>query len=103
MKGIGCPDARVDTKDCMALRQAVKNVEFQAEHLQEDMLEQLAGPMSKESIPPAEQLSAAAYNLQCYFNDLDVGIEAKVGDHLARIMQAAFPQSSDEVKQALVC
>jgi len=59
---------------------------LQAEYLQEDMLEQLAGPMSKESISPAEQLSAAVYNLQCYFKDLHIGIEAKVGDHLARII-----------------
>lgn len=98
MKGIGCPDDRVDTKQCMSLREGVKNVEFQAEHLQEDMLEQLAGPMSKNTIPPAEQLSAASYNVQCYFSELDVGIEAKVGDHLARILQAALPQSANQVK-----
>jgi len=47
MKVTGCPDALVPGDSCMALRERIKNVEFEAEQLQENVMQSIL-----EHIPP---------------------------------------------------
>ena len=67
MKVTGCNSSGVAEDDCMALRDRIKAVEFEAEHLQQATLEELT-PRATEPPAAGERLTAAASNLRQYLN-----------------------------------
>lgn len=102
MKITGCQDRLVPEQKCMKLREDIKSLELQAEHLQEDILEALASSMPVKDLQVTEQLSAVVSNIGRYFSELQITMKEDVNNHLVLILTATFPQANqDDIKLSM--
>ncbi len=90
MKHEGCPDARVPTDQCMALREKIKGCEFEAEKIQQDVLESFSAATGPRSMPQSEQVAAIAANVRRYFHAIRIDYDARVVAQLTTIVMAAL-------------
>ncbi len=82
--GLGAPAPMAD-----ALRNRVKRLELDAEHLEQLLLAQLLPGGEEVDVSPDTALAAAAANARAYLESLGVGTDDT--EHLAAILAGAFP------------
>ncbi len=102
MKTTGCAHPGVSRDDCMRLREQIKNVEFEAEYLQQRTLEALTG--NEINIPAREHKagrSAMEANVRGYLDRCGVTPDAESLDRLAVILDAAMGSRSRSVDSAI--
>jgi len=85
----------------MALRERIKNVEFEAEQLQENVMQSIL-----EHIPPlatdaADQVVAAAFNLRFYCRTEGIDWNGQTQTYLTTLLGAAIPQGAGRASAAL--
>jgi len=97
MKYTGCGLDPVPTEECMQLREQVKSVEFAAEKMQQEVLEQLAPASQTRSVTPEQIVADVVANLMRYTGSMDIQSTKDVRDKLAVIVAAAFPQLDEDV------
>ncbi len=91
MKAAGCMQGGVSEDDCMALRDRIKKVEFEAEYLQQTTLEDLVSGAAVNHLETRSQLSSNALNLRRYINHFGITLDAGSRTELAHIVTAAIP------------
>jgi len=102
MKITGCKESGASTDDCMALREKIKAVELEAEHLEQNALERLTPAPATEALQPQVQINSTATNIRRYLDYNDVQLDSASLLHLARIVTAAVEGAdNDEVTSTL--
>ncbi len=91
MKTTGCPDPLLPERDCMDLRERIKAVEFEAERLQENVMQTLVDDIPQASLNAAGQLDAAVRNLRRYCVQEGIDWDRETQMHLEVILRAAIP------------
>lgn len=91
MKHSGCPDDAIPTDACVQLREKVKSVEFDAEKMQQDVLELLSNNASVVESDEPSLLSAVLSNLHRYYDHLGLQVASEVAEKSTVIIAAAFP------------
>jgi len=89
MKTTGCTDPNVPTAACMALREKLKAVELESEHLQQTVLEALAGTSTGQVSSAIEKISATVDNLHAYLAHEGLDQNEEIASQLAAIVTAA--------------
>ena len=97
MKITGCPDPLVPQEECMSLRERIKLVEFEAEQLQENVMQSMLDSSPAVAISSSDQVHAAVFNLQRYCSSENIHWEDKTQKRLIVILQAAIPDAADIV------
>lgn len=101
MKLEGCAAEPVPADDCMHLREDVKQVEFAAEKMQQEVLESMVTAAARE--PGAERLAAdVATNLARYCASIDIPATDDVAERLSIIVRAAFPDLDESGFRELI-
>ena len=102
MKSAGCRRDEVSTPACLSLRDRIKAVELEAEHLQQQTLAALAEAAPGDALPPAEQMSHTASNLRRYLDHHGVSLDRAALMELAHIVTSAVDGAeTDRVVAAL--
>jgi len=94
MKLSGCPDPLLPNEKCMSLREAIKRVEFEAEQLQENVMQSIIDSQPPVAMSNTGQVSAAVLNLQRYCAAEVIAWDDKTQNHLIIILQAALPHAA---------
>ena len=92
MKHTGCELDLVPTETCMELREDVKEVEFAAEKMQQEVLEKLVSIDRARDEKPGRIIDDVAANLMLYLHFMEIQIEVDVREKLSAIILAAFPE-----------
>ena len=92
MKHKGCSMNTGSIDDCMHLREKVKSVEFDAERMQQEILESLTNKSEHQTCGASSLLATIAKNVLRYCRHLGLQIDADVAAEIAVIVVAAFPQ-----------
>jgi len=90
MKIAGCNSTDLSTDDCMALREKIKAVELEAEHLQQNALEKLTSTPMTGSLDFGTQVENTASNLRRYLEHCEVRLDEVSFSELAHIVTAAI-------------
>lgn len=99
----GCPDPRMPTETCMEFREKVKGVEFNAEKIQQDVLQSLTESITEKDLALSDQLVAIAKNIHQYFATVNIVADDFVRERLLTIIQAGVVElSEDEIQAALL-
>lgn len=95
MKIEACLDPGIPRESCMNLRERIKAVEFDAEQLQENVMQSMVETIPTVTLIAAEQASAALRNLRryCALEDIDWDPETQM--RLSLILRAAIPHSAE--------
>ena len=101
MKTTGCGRAGIAETRCMALRDKIKGVEFEAERLQQNTLEDLVSAAAAEPLEGARQLGANALNLRRYLRHHGTELDETSLAALALIAAAAIGSDSPTVLETL--
>lgn len=101
MKLNGPPDQQRVDEQFTHLRERIKAVELEAEHLQQDRMQSLLDKIPATELDGDRQINAAAYNLHHYCAAQDIGWNADIQQHLAIILRAAIPLAGDKADAAL--
>lgn len=101
MKLNGCPDQHQVDDQFTNLRERIKAVELEAEHLQQDLMQSLLDKIPATGLDGDRQINAAVYNLRHYCTAQDIGWAADIQQYLAVILQAAIPLAGDKAAAAL--
>jgi uncharacterized protein (TIGR02444 family) len=96
MKFDGCHDPRMPTETCMEYRERVKGVEFEAEKIQQDVLESLTLPIPEKDLALPDQLIAIAKNVGQYFDRANIVSDEFVQERLLTIIQAEVVDFSEK-------
>lgn len=96
MKSTGCLLSEIPTDDCMALRDRIKAVELDAEHLQQTTLEDLATTPPTATPEPETQLTNTASNLRRYLERCDIRLDDSSLAELADIVSASIDGTEKE-------
>jgi len=91
MKIEGCPDPIMAVESCMNLRERIKKVEFEAEQMQENVMQSLVDTIPGVPLSVAEQARAAMLNLRRYCAAEGIDWDHETETHLGVILQAAIP------------
>jgi len=91
MKRTGCDSDPVPTASCMALREEIKNVEFAAEKMQQQVLESMASTDRRSSDTPQQILGDVVANLLLYAEYAGLDNKDDVRRKFQVIIDAAFP------------
>ena len=91
MKRTGCDSDPVPTASCMALREEIKNVEFAAEKMQQQVLESMAFSDWRGSDTPERILRDVVANLLLYAEYAGLDNKDDVRRKFPVIIDAAFP------------
>lgn len=94
MKLDGCIDPRMPTETCMEFREKVKGVEFNAEKIQQDVLESLTLSNIEKELSFPEQLTSIIKNIRQYFDTVHIVIDDFVVERLSTIIQAGVIEFS---------
>ena len=94
MKIEGCPDPAMPVESCMNLRERIKKVEFEAEQLQENVMQSLVDTIPGVTLSVAEQVRAAALNLRRYCEAEGIVSDHETQSRLDVILRAAIPHGS---------
>lgn len=97
MKLEGCPDPLLPNDKCMSLREAIKRVEFEAEQLQENVMQSIVDSKPLVAMSNSGQLSAAVLNLQRYCAAEGIAWDDKTQNRLIIILQAALPHAAGSI------
>lgn len=95
MKQEGCLDERVPAAACMSLRERIKACEFEAEKMQQEVLESFSAGKPVSSLQPAAQIASIAANLRRYFLAMQIEFDEWAIERLATIVKAGL-QHPDE-------
>ncbi len=91
MKVEGCANGAVPTKACMRLRDEIKSVEFDAEKMQQEILESLT-PVPEHNVSDANELLAKVVkNVRRYSRHLGLEIGGEVAETISTVVAAACP------------
>ena len=96
MKTAGCLETDVSTEECMSLRDKIKAVELEAEHLQQNTLEKLTSTPMTGSLDSGSQLENTASNLRRYLEHCDVRLDEASLSELTYIVTAAIDGADKE-------
>ncbi len=103
MKLDGCQDPRMPTETCMEFREKVKGVEFNAEKIQQDVLESLSLSVSEQQQSLSDQMSMIAKNIQQYFGKVNIETDDFVSERLEIIIKAGVVEITvEEIQAALI-
>jgi len=91
MKHTGCDSDPVPTASCMELREEIKNVEFAAEKLQQEVLESMASTERQGSDTAERIMRNVIANLLLYAAYAGLDISNDVRGKFSIIIDAAFP------------
>lgn len=91
MKHEGCANGAGPTDACMQLREKVKSVEFDAERVQQEVLESLTNAPEHEMSGRGSLLITVAKNVTRYCDHLGLKIDSEVAEKITVIVAAAFP------------
>ncbi len=91
MKHTGCSAKPVPTDACMELRDKVKSVEFDAEKLQQQVLESLVSVEAERDEAADQVLADVVANLQLYADFVGFDVCDDVRQKFSVIIDAAFP------------
>ena len=89
MKATGCTDTAVARADCMLLRQKIKQIELEAEQLQQDTLQELTGESAPTQLETTLQSHNSLLNINIYLQSLGVDFDSASQSALAKIVAAA--------------
>lgn len=102
MKTAGCHLDEIDTGTCMAYRERVKGIEFQAERLQQDTLEALYANFPVLSLSVEEQLPAITVNIKRYLQSTGSVIDDRLNILLELIIKVSIPGADlSAIREAL--
>jgi uncharacterized protein (TIGR02444 family) len=102
MKHTGCDPDPVPTASCMALREEIKNVEFAAEKMQQEVLESMASTDRRGGDTPERILRDVVANLLLYVEYAGLDIKDDVKQKFSVIIDAAFPaRNISDIRGAL--
>jgi len=90
MKHTGCTQPDISNDACMELREEIKRVELNAEQLQENTLEELAGNSPFKSLDSTSQITCSILNLKNYFRQCQVEPDPASRADLACIVTGAI-------------
>ena len=91
MKHSGCSDKAIPTDACMQLREKVKSVEFDAEKMQQEVLELLTKNARVTVSGEVSLLTAVVKNLHRYCHQLGLQVTGEFSEKSSVIIAAAFP------------
>ncbi len=94
MKIAGCPDPGIPVESCMNLRERIKKVEFEAEQLQENVMQSMVDTIPRVTLSAAEQARAAELNLRRYCEAEGIDWDHETQTHLNVILQAVIPHGA---------
>lgn len=94
MKIAGCPDPLLPKEKCMSLRERIKLVEFEAEQLQENVMQSMIDTSPPVAMCNTEQVQSAVLNLQRYCLTESISWDDKTQTRLIVILQAALPHAA---------
>ena len=95
MKTKGCPDPVIQVESCINLRERIKNVELEAEHLQENTMQFIVDSISGVTLAVTEQANAAVLNLRRYCEAEGIDPDHETQACLEIILRAAIPHGTD--------
>lgn len=101
MKLNGCPDQHRVDEQFTNLRERIKVVELEAEHLQQDLMQSLLDKIPATGLDGDRQIKAAAHNLHQYCTTQNIGWAPDIQQYLAIILRAAIPPAEDKADAAL--
>lgn len=90
MKIQGCPNLPIPVESCMKLREGIKEMEFQAEQLQENVMQSLVDTIPAVTLSATEQARTARLNLRRYFEAEGIDWDNKVQTRLDLILHSAI-------------
>jgi len=91
MKQSGCHEEPMSTEDCMSLREEIKSVEFEAERLQQQVLETITSGRELRTDVTDAALDDVLANLHRYAEHSGIDIGDDVLQKFSVIIRAAFP------------
>ena len=94
MKATGCEQAEISESDCTSLRERIKQLELDAEKLQQDTLQGLVSGTEPYQLETESQLIANASNLMIYLSRLGIAPDTGSRTELARIVAAGVRSPS---------
>jgi len=100
MKHTGCHTPPMQADPCGQLREQIKQAEFGAEEIQENVLASLVSKQRSETPVVADVIADAVSNLARYFDHIDQVLSAEEQRKLTIIICAAFPDASREAVTA---
>lgn len=100
MKTTGCTDTVVARADCMQLRQKIKQIELEAEQLQQDTLQELTWESAPKKLEIALRRDNTLLNINMYLRYLGVYFDSASQPALAKIVSAA---SSGSIQRHRSC
>lgn len=95
MKTTACPDPLLPGEECMDLRERIKRVEFEAEQLQENVMQSMLDSIPPVAMSATEQVHNAVLNLQRYCSSENISWNDKTQERLIRILRAALPHAAN--------
>ena len=90
MKATGCSQAAISHDECAQLRERIKGIELEAEHLQQDTLEGLTRDAPPEILEITSQTNYIILNINSYINYLGIELDSVSESALAKIVAAAI-------------
>lgn len=91
MKQSGCRQEPMSTEECMSLREEIKSVEFEAERLQQEVLESITAGRELRTDVTEAALDDVLANLHRYAEHSGIDISDDVRQKFSVIVRAAFP------------
>ena len=102
MKHTGCDTEPVPTDACMQLREEIKSVEFEAEKMQQQVLESLVSIDQSRIDTPEQVLEGVIANLNLYAAYAGIKTCDDVRQKFSLIIDAAFPAwNMEDIKRTL--
>jgi uncharacterized protein (TIGR02444 family) len=104
MKQTGCVNKDVPFEFCMRLRERIKDIELDAEKIQQDVLASYPRPEKlHESASPNERLDGAVANLTRYSAYAKIDLRDDVRDKFAIILRAVLQDCNQNVIRRALC
>lgn len=102
MKLTGCANPVLPQQDCLDLRERIKQVEFEAEKLQENVMQSLLESCPPVALDSRAQTAAAVLNLQRYCVAESIAWDEQTQARLMLILKAALPQGAGHINLPLL-
>lgn len=97
MKHEGCVNGAAENDACMELREKIKSVEFDAEKMQQEVLESLTTNSDRGGCGEDLLLPTVVNNVSRYCHHIGMLIDSDVAEKNAVIIAAAFPELDKQV------
>lgn len=97
MKHEGCVNGAAENDACMALREKIKSVEFDAEKMQQEVLSSLTTKSDRGGCSGDLLLPTVLNNVSRYSRHIGMRIDSGVAEKISVIIAAAYPELDKQV------